>query len=480
MTSSAPPSAKSAARLPRVRTASIVGMGPVLQRDPLIVVRRVAQECGDIGGFRIGPKLFVFLSSPELAYEVLIGHPEDFDKGQLQLRATTPLLGNGLLTSDGEHHARQRKVIAPHFLPRHIAHYVSTMVALARGAVERWQEGQEVELCAAMNQLSMEIVGQVLLSANFGEERRLAAAITAAFEWEMHALTSALVIPLSVPTPRNVRMRRALAYLRSQIGGIIAERRSSGEEQEDMLSLLLSLRYEDGASMSDEQLFDELITLCGAAQETSADAISWALYLLAKHRAVYARVRDEVDTVLAGRAPTYEDLRQLPYCLQVFKEALRLYPPGSIMLRGAVRDTTIGGYGVPAKTTVAISPWALHRRPDVFLDPDRFDPDRFEREQERKLPKCGFMPFGAGHRVCLGNHFSLMEGQALIAALAQCVELELVGHHPVEAQLLVNLRAKYGIRVRVRHRGTKPEQAFRESPPQSPKSASWGRLRSAG
>jgi cytochrome P450 len=163
-------------------------------------------------------------------------------------------------------------------------------------------------------------------------------------------------------------------------------------------------------------------------------------------------VQEEVDTVLEGRSPVYEDLKQLPFCQQVYKESLRLYPPSSMMLRGAVRDTTIGNYRVPAKTTVGISPWALHHRPDIFVEPERFNPDRFEREQERRLPKCGFMPFGSGHRVCLGSHFALMEGQILVAALAQLVELELVPDHPVEPQLLINLRAKHGIKVRANRR----------------------------
>lgn len=437
---------------PRLRATPIVGVAPALKRDPLGVVQRIAQECGDIGGFRIGPELFVFVSSPELAYEVLIGHPEDFDKGHLQLRATTPLLGNGLLTSDGDHHARHRKLIAPEFIPRRISHHVDTMVALTNAAATTWSDEREIELCEAMSELTMEIVGQVLLSRDFGEGHRLAQAMTAAFEWEMHAVTSAVVIPLRIPTPRNLRMRRALAYMHSEIQGIITERRTSGIQEQDMLSLLLALRYEDGEPISDEQILDEAITLCGAAQETSANVLSWTLYLLAEHPEAYARVREEVDRELAGRPPTYEDLKRLPYCLQVFKEGLRLYPPGAIMLRGAIRETTLGSYRIPAKTTVAISPWALHRRPDIFLDPERFDPDRFEREQERKLPKCGFMPFGAGHRVCLGNHFSLMEGQALVATLAQKIEMELVPDHPVEPQLLVNLRARHGIKMRVKPR----------------------------
>jgi cytochrome P450 len=407
----------------------------------------------------VGPALFVFLSSPELVYEVLIGHPDDFDKGHRQLSATRPLLGNGLLTSGGSEHARNRKLIAPQLMPRRITQFAAVMVELAESVVNSWSDGQEVELFATMNKLTMEIVGRVLLSTNFGEEHRLADAITAAFEWEMKALTGAFVVPLGVPIPRNRRMRAVLDYLHQEIDAIIAERRASGEEKDDLLSLLLSLKYDDGEPMSDEQIFDETLTLVGAAQETSADALSWTFYLLAKHPEVYARVREEVDRVLEGRPPVYEDLKQLPYCQQVYKESLRMYPPSSMMLRGALRDTTIGGYHVPAKATIGISPWALHHRPDIFVEPERFNPDRFEREQERKLPKCGFMPFGSGHRVCLGSHFALMEGQVLVAALAQMVELELIADHPVEPELLINLRAKHGIKVRA-HRRTAPRPAL--------------------
>jgi cytochrome P450 len=423
-----------------------------MRNDPLGVMRRIAAECGDVGGVRVGPKLAVVANSPAAVREVLVDHPQDFDKGRLQRRALRPLMGQGLLSSEGDLHATQRKLIQPHFVVRRIAGHVDTMVEVADRMIASWPDGGDVDLLDKMNELTIDIVGRVLLSTEIREEDALAAAMTDAFEWEMHAFTSAFAAPLWVPTPLNLRMKRAVRYLRSRIGEWIRERQASGEDKGDMLSMLMSLRYEDGTGMSEQQLFDETITLCGAAQETSADAQTWVLYLLARHPDVYARVREEVDTVLGGRPVTYDDLKELPYSLQVFKETLRLYPPASIMLRGAIRDTTIGGYHVPKGTVVLISPYVLHRRESEYPDPERFDPSRFERENERKLPKYSFLPFGAGRRVCIGNHFALMEGHVLTVTLAQRADVDLVPDHPVEEQLLINLRPRHGLKARVRHR----------------------------
>jgi cytochrome P450 len=271
----------------------------------------------------------------------------------------------------------------------------------------------------------------------------------------MYAMTRLVPLPLSVPTPRNLRMRRALDYLHRKLGGVISERRSEPDTG-DVLSLLLAARDEDGDPMSDRQLLDEVITLTGAAQETSADGQAWTMYLLAKHPEVRERLRSEVDDVLGAVPVTAERMRRLPYAMQVYKESLRLYPPAAVMLRSAIRNTTIGGYRVPRGTVVLISPYGLHRRPDAFPDPERFDPDRFAKENEQKLPKHAFLPFGGGQHVCVGSHLALLEGQVLTATLARRVEFELVAGHPVDPVLLVNLRPRNGIRVRVRKRENAP------------------------
>lgn len=213
---------------------------------------------------------------------------------------------------------------------------------------------------------------------------------------------------------------------------MIDERRADPGERSDFLSILLQARGEDGSAMSDRQISDECVTLFGAGHETTATALAWAWHLLCRHPDIYQRVQYEVDTVLKGRTPVYADLPKLPYCLQVFKETLRLYPPAYVVSRQALKDVTIDGYLVRKTQAVAIVPYALHRRPDYFPDPETFDPDRFTPEHEKLLPRYAYVPFGAGPRICIGNYFATMEGHLLLATLAQRVTFELVSQGSVE------------------------------------------------
>lgn len=199
---------------------------------------------------------------------------------------------------------------------------------------------------------------------------------------------------------------------------MIEERRSSNEERDDFLSVLLKAREEDGSVMNDKQLRDESLTLFGAGHETTATALTWNWYLLATHPDSYQKVLQEVDTVLQGRTPTYSDLAHLPYSLQVFKEALRMYPPAYAMTRVALHDLEIDGYPVRKRQMVLIPIYAIHRRPDYYPDPEMFRPDRFAPENEKQLPRHAYMPFGAGARICIGNHFAMMEGHLLLVTLA--------------------------------------------------------------
>jgi cytochrome P450 len=233
---------------------------------------------------------------------------------------------------------------------------------------------------------------------------------------------------------------------------MIDKRRASGEQKDDLLSILLRAREEDGTSMSDDQVRAEALTLFGAGHETTAVALSWIWYMLATHPAVYQKVQQEVDSVLQGRSPTYTDLAKLPYSLQVLKETLRLYPPAYAMSRVALHDVEIDGYQVRKWQTVLMSPYAIHRRPDYFPHPEQFDPDRFTPENEKSLPRYAYMPFGAGPRICIGNYFAMMEGHLLLATLAQRVNFELVAGQQVIPAPKVTIRPKYGIKMVVRRR----------------------------
>jgi cytochrome P450 len=243
-------------------------------------------------------------------------------------------------------------------------------------------------------------------------------------------------------------VRKAVQVIQNYVQRLIDERRAFVPERNDFLSILLHARDEDGKAMSDQQLMDECLTLFGAGHETTAAALSWAWYLLCQHREVYQKVQQEVESVLAGRAPGYEDLAHLPYCLQVFKETLRLYPPAPVV-REALHDIEIDGYLVPKGYTIYILPYTIHRKAEYFPDPERFDPDRFTPEREKQLPRHAYIPFGAGPRICIGNHFALMEGQLLLATLAGRVTFTLVPGQTIEPDPKHHLTLSPGGKIQV-------------------------------
>jgi cytochrome P450 len=438
----------------------VVGCALALRRDPVGFLTRVARECGEIGAFRLGLHRGVLVNAPELARQVLVEGAGAYDKGERQRRALRPLLGEGLLVSEGELHQRQRKLIAPAFTAPRIARYANTMVAHADRVQREWAEGATLELQAAMTRLTMRIVGDVLLSAEVSDEEEIGAAITTAFEWEMYAMTRLFPLPYAVPSPRRRRTARALAVLRRRLLPLIAARRARDVDAGDLLSVLLRARDADGRAMDEAQVYDEVVTICGAALETSADALCWSLYLLARHPPCYAALQEEVDRVLGGRLPTHADLPDLPYALLVFKEALRLYPPAAVIMRGAVCDTALGEHVIRQGDVLLVAPYTLHRRPDVYPDPERFEPERFLPHRERALPRCAYLPFGAGSRSCIGNHFAMMEAQLLLAVFAQAVRFELGPEQRAVPELLINLRPKGGIAVRVRRRADQPGRSL--------------------
>ncbi|EGX56650.1 cytochrome P450 [Streptomyces zinciresistens K42] len=458
MTAEAPPrerrSPSRPRRLPMASGGGLLGHAAALQADAIGTLHRLASASEGVMGFRIGGTVAATVSTPAAARDVLIENADDFGRGRRQTRALTPLMGDGLLTSEGELHRRQRRLVLPHFSPRRIPRHAQAVVATAESLAGRWRAGVDVDLVAEMNTLTMDIVSRLLFTASSSDNHALAEAITEAFAWEMHAITSPVALPLWVPVPRNLRARRAMTGIRAWIARFVRERQEAAaagaEVPEDILGDLLASRYEDGTAMSEELLLDEVLTAWGAAQETSADAQAWTLYLLARHPDVLERVHHEIGTVLGERTVTFEDLPRLPYCLQVFKEAMRLYPPAAVIPRQAVRDTVVGGHRVKAGTMIFLNAYSLHRNPQVFADPERFDPDRFARERERTLPKGAYLPFGTGGNVCPGSHLAMMEGHLLTVVLHQRLAFDLLPQGAeVTPELLVNLRPSPGVRARV-------------------------------
>jgi cytochrome P450 len=409
----------------------------------------LSQQIGDFGTYQFGPWEGIMVNSSEYAHAVLVEQADSFEKLP-SLVFFRPLLGNGLLLSEHAFWRRQRKLAAPAFQHRRIASYAAVMADYAERAQQRWADGEELDVAREMTRLTMSVVGKTLFDTDvITEADDIGAALTVALRYVDAQTSTPLPTPISWPTPRNTHNRRAIARLDATIYRMIAERRASGADNGDLLSMLLLARDEGGGGMSDTQVRDEAMTLFLAGHETTAVALAWAWYLLSQHPAIYARMRDEVLRALGGRPPTFDDLPSLPYTLQVFKETLRLYPPAYVIGRYATRDVDLGDRRLPAKTWIVISPYTMHRRHDYFPHPDRFDPDRFAPETEKRLPRCAYLPFGGGPRICIGNHFALMEGQIILATLAQRVAFELVPGQQIAPEPVVTLRPRGGIRMKV-------------------------------
>ena len=447
--------AQSTRRIRHVPGLPLLGNYPEHQRDRLALYLRAVEAYGDVVRIDFGPFPLILFNDAEYIRLILVEHAYDFDKGEYMHNAFRPSIGNGLFISEGDLHRHQRKLMAPSFQPRHIKEYADTMVQYSERIQQKWQEGATIDVAEEMTHITMSIIGKVLFDADvFSDADELGQAMIRVLEHTSHVLSNLYSPPLNWPTRHNRQTREAITLLRERMRQMIDERRSHAEERNDFLSILLRAKAEDGSSMSEEQAIDESLTLFGAGHETTATALAWTWYALTQHPNIYKHVLDEVDTVLQGRTPTYADLMNLPYCLQVFKETLRLYPPAYAVSRVALHDIDLNGYQVHRGETVMIPTYALHRRTDYYPNPEMFSPERFTPEREKQLPRYAYLPFGAGPRICIGNHFAMMEGHLLLATLAQRVTFELLPDQEIvpNPQKMITIRPVNGVKVRVHRR----------------------------
>ena len=421
------------------------------RRDALSYLQQSTRTHGDIVYFRFGPQHVYFLNHPDHIKDVLVTHHQSFMKGRA-LQRSKRLLGEGLLTSEGDFHRRQRRLAQPAFHRGRIASYASVMTELTARTASRWQDGETLDISQEMMRLTLAIVGKTLFDADVeAEADEIGAALTAVME-----LFDMLLMPFSellekLPLPHVRRFRRAKERLDTTIYRIIEERRQSEEDRGDLLSMLLSARDEegDGAGMSNLQVRDEVMTIFLAGHETTANALTWTWYLLSEHAEVEAKLHAELNRVLEGRAPTLDDVPRLRYTEMVLAEAMRLYPPAWAIGRLALKDYEVGGYTVPAKSLVLLSQYVMHRDARFFPEPERFDPERWTLEAKEARPQFSYFPFGGGPRRCIGEGFAWMEGILLIATLAQRWRMRLVPNHRVETNAVITLRPKYGMRMTV-------------------------------
>lgn len=445
--------------VPRLPGHPIFGHLSSFKNDRVGMLLRLGETHPEIVEMPMGiVRRLVVISSPALANEVLVTKQASFVKAPGLAVFLKPVLGEGLLTSEHAVHERQRRLLAPAFAHKRISAYADTMAERAQRFVSCVQDGQSLDVADAMMRLTFEIVGKTLFDAEVvGDADEVGDALTTAMEVAMGQLGSLLPVPPMIPTPKNLRYRHAVTRLDDVVYRIIRERRAEGRDHGDVLSMLTGAKDEDGTPMTDRQVRDEAMTLFLAGHETTANALSWTFYLLARHPEVRARMESELDAL--GRAPGYEDLKQLPYTLAVFKEAMRLYPPAYVLGRRPLEDTIIGDHLVKRRSIVLVSIIGLHRRADIWPDAERFRPERFLGEKEKQLPRCAYMPFGAGPRICIGNHFALMEGHVLLATIGRRVRFELTSTKDAELEPLVTLRPKGGISARVQVRGVEARSA---------------------
>lgn len=440
--------------VPHLRGPGNGAMWGALFGDRLRMLVRFGAAAGPIGRFQFGARTIILVNEPSLVGEVLVTHADAFHKGPALSVYSRPLLGDGLLTSEGDFHRSQRRLMAPAFAAARVSAYANNMAQSAERQQAAWTDGQTLDVAHEMMRLTLGVVGKVLFNADVtGDADDVGRALTVALRYFTDVIRSPFRLPFAWIPPWRAEVKAALARLNETIYGLIESRRRSGEDAGDLLSVLLHARDESGAPLPPKQVRDEAMTLFLAGHETTANALAWTWYLLARHCDVYARVQTEADAALAGRTPTEADLPRLPYTLQVLKESLRLYPPAYALVRQAVRDVTIGGLRVPGRAIVLISPYLLHHDATLFPDPDTFDPDRWTPERERALPRHAYLPFGGGPRVCIGAAFALMEGQILLATLAQRVTFTLARpEQSIEPEPLITLRPRGGVPVVVHRR----------------------------
>lgn len=434
--------------------------------NPIRLFEYLHVTYGPVVHYRVGPGRIVLLNEPELVREILINQPQNFVKERTQKRMKI-LLGEGLITSDGDDHRRQRRIAAPAFHRQRIQAYGATMVEQAAKLRETWQPGREIDAAAEMMRLSLEIVARTL----FGHEVTAdILSINEHVNTVMHLYNLLIALPgaesyLDWPIPGLMRFKRARAHLDDVMFRMIAEHRAGGKDRGDLLSMLLRSRDEerDNLGMTDQQLRDEMLTIFLAGYETVANALSWTWMLLANNPLAEVKLHAEVDAVLGEHLPTVDDLANLKYTEMVLAESMRLYPPAWGMGRQAVRDVEIGPYRLPAGTYFYFSQYVIQRDPRHFPDPLKFLPERFAAENKAGRPKFVYFPFGAGHRQCIGESFAWMEMTLVLTTIAQRWRLRLAAEQKIEIQPKITLRPKYGIRMvpELRPPGTKNHKGVR-------------------
>lgn len=438
-------------------------------RDSTKKLSRWAREYGDIVYYHFLNFDFYLLFHPQHIEQVLVGKTGNFVKGMTS-RANPELFGNGLLTSDGDFWRRQRRLSNPAFHRESLARYADITVEEAAKLTASWKDGEARNIHNDMMNVTLRIVLRSLFGTELGEHMRAIEPALDAIMTNSSGFNS-IAFFLRIPTTTRKRHFLAVQKLNEIVYGLIARGREKlkgsdasardGHGGKDLLTLLLTARDDEGNSMSDQQLRDEVITLLLAGHETTALNLSWTWYLLAQHPEIEQKLHAELDQILAGRPPEASDLPKLQYADRVIRETLRLYPPAWRVFRKTEEPFRVGDYLLPAGSNIVLSQWVTQRDPRWFAEPERFNPDRWSEETASKLPRFAYFPFGGGPRVCIGAGFAMMEATLLLATIAQRYRIQLASRQPVEPLASITLRPKFGILVKLEQRMRAPAASDR-------------------
>lgn len=435
----------------------MIGVYFEARRDPLAFTMAMQRQYGDLVRMRTIMGLISYqVTHPDDIDHILRRNAKAYPKGVF-VSSVKPVLGDGILTLEGDSWLRQRRLAQPAFHRSRLLGFGEIMARRAAELIERWRPvaaaGSALDVTHDMMRVTIEIVGEALFGANVsGSVEQIDRPFAVLRDHVMYRFYHPLALPERVPTGRNRRFMASKRELDAIVYGIIRQRRAAqpapGEDAGDLLAMLMNARDEDSGEMMDDlQLRDEVTTLLLAGHETTAVALSWACHLLAEHPEVQSRLQAEVDAALGGRAPTLDDLPRLPYARMVIDETMRLYPPAYAIVRQAAQDDEIRGYRVSKRAIISIMPYVTHRHPAFWDRPEVFDPERWTPERAAGRPAFAYFPFGGGPRMCMGNHFALMESQLILAMIAQRYALRSAPGHPVEPEPSITLRPRHGVKL---------------------------------